>query len=629
MKRNIFYATAIVALLAGCSANENLDNLSESNVYTISAGMNESPVSKVEYTGNGAATEGFTVNWQTTDALTLYTASGSTGTFNGAAVDQADKHKATFSGTFSPAISGTTDIYAYVNQEKVTMDASSVSTDLSSQDGTMADAVKHNILYASQADFNTASSTLSLSFAHKMSFLKLVLTFPAGTTGTATGITLRGTGLYRSVAFTTSTCTLASSAEGTITVPSATITDNKATVYVCIYPGSLSNVTATATVGTKAYTFDIQGTTAKPLAAGYTYTVARTNSSEVDMSATATTFAGGTGTADAPYLISNLAELKYFSSLISGNAYSGKYFKLTNDIYIGDGSVEWAPIGSVSTKPFGGIFDGDGHTISGKIKITASTVTAAEGYGLFGVMNNATIKNLKNAASVEVTLADVTKANTGVGGIVGRGNYGCNIINCSNSGNVIGNSTAVGGIIGNNNVSSTSAAFAIEACSNTGNITNNIPSFSSSTGAGGIIGTAAVKATTNNFTITGCNSIGNIVNKSSDNAMAGGIIGNNNTDTKDHTIIKACWTSINSFTGNGQGLIAGYSKNSTYTYCYGSSVLSGVSKMVVDASDTNTQTNCETFTTLAPSSAQISAMNTAWGSTVYKFDASGNIIPNN
>lgn len=367
MKKNILFAATLIALMAGCSSNDQLNDMSNSKVYTLSAGFNESD-SRVVYTPDNSGTvEKFAVNWETTDGLTLYTAGGSVGTFGRATV-ATDKHDATFTGTFSPELSATTDIYAYVNRSKVTMDASTVTTDLSSQDGTLADAALHDILFASVSNFDpTTATSLSLNFAHKMSFLKLVLTFPTTETGTTvSNITLKGTGLYKSVALTTSTGALASSAEGSITIPSATISSNKATVYVCVYPGTVSSMTAYATVGTNAYTFNVQGTTAKTLAAQKVYTIARSNASVTSLGETATAFGAGSGdgsTADNAILITNLAELKYLADKVKTNAYTGKYFKLTNDIYLGDGTTEWTPIGN-NTISFRSNFDGQNHTIS-------------------------------------------------------------------------------------------------------------------------------------------------------------------------------------------------------------------------------------------------------------------------
>ena len=52
-------------------------------------------------------------------------------------------------------------------------------------------------------------------------------------------------------------------------------------------------------------------------------------------------FAGGSGTEDDPYLISNGSELAYLAQQVnSGNSYENVHFKLTNDIYLND-TTDW------------------------------------------------------------------------------------------------------------------------------------------------------------------------------------------------------------------------------------------------------------------------------------------------
>ena len=62
-------------------------------------------------------------------------------------------------------------------------------------------------------------------------------------------------------------------------------------------------------------------------------------------------FAGGSGTEDDPYLISNGSELAYLAQQVnSGNSYENVHFKLTNDIYLNDttGWELWGTTGSSS-----------------------------------------------------------------------------------------------------------------------------------------------------------------------------------------------------------------------------------------------------------------------------------------
>lgn len=103
------------------------------------------------------------------------------------------------------------------------------------------------------------------------------------------------------------------------------------------------------------------------------------------------TFGGGAGTESSPYLISSVAHLQQLATDVNGGTdYSGKYFKLTNDIDLSN--VEsWTPIGTTD-KPFKGKFDGNNHSITG-LKITRNLsggeTTVTKMYqGLFGATSS-------------------------------------------------------------------------------------------------------------------------------------------------------------------------------------------------------------------------------------------------
>ncbi len=104
----------------------------------------------------------------------------------------------------------------------------------------------------------------------------------------------------------------------------------------------------------------------------------------------------GTGSSQDPYLIETLANLYWVSvQTNNGNSFSGKYFLQTQDI---DASITatwwwgqgWNPIGYATnwpTRPFSGIYNGNGKTITG-IYINRPTTSSI---GLFGITSNSTI----------------------------------------------------------------------------------------------------------------------------------------------------------------------------------------------------------------------------------------------
>lgn len=107
-------------------------------------------------------------------------------------------------------------------------------------------------------------------------------------------------------------------------------------------------------------------------------------------------YAGGDGSKETPYLISNGEELAYMYQTVqvTGSAHSNnKYFKLTADIYLNDVSDpnwmngenlnSWYASISTNNFRFTGNFDGDGHTVYGMY------YNGSEGnIGLLPVMDN-------------------------------------------------------------------------------------------------------------------------------------------------------------------------------------------------------------------------------------------------
>ena len=157
------------------------------------------------------------------------------------------------------------------------------------------------------------------------------------------------------------------------------------------------------------------------------------------------------------YEIANVGQLYWFADYInSGEYYYNDYEPnaiLTADIvvnpnfydasgnfneelYYSNPMIAWTPIGSGPA--FVGIFDGQGHTISGLIGEGDGCV------GLFGLTYDATIKNLGVTGSI-------FEANSNVGGIVGMAQGETEVINCFNTSTIYSYSQSnsyAGGICG-------------------------------------------------------------------------------------------------------------------------------------------------------------------------------------
>lgn len=181
-------------------------------------------------------------------------------------------------------------------------------------------------------------------------------------------------------------------------------------------------------------------------------------------------YAGGTGTAEDPYLIStpeqfmklaveveNLAQL---DDNWDGDYTKGVYFKQTADLVFNDdvtGKVSYASgdassIASSSLRTFNGIgykagdadfqrfagtYDGDGHAIIGMYNNNAKN----SGTGVFNFIEGATVKNL-------VVKDAYVSANANVGLVVGSADKNSLIINCQSSGFIYCGGSYHAGIVG-------------------------------------------------------------------------------------------------------------------------------------------------------------------------------------
>lgn len=266
----------------------------------------------------------------------------------------------------------------------------------------------------------------------------------------------------------------------------------------------------------------------------------------------------GSGTEDDPYLILNPIQLNQIRNyLMQPNV----HFKLMADIdlteFLEDESPSqgWQPIGT-SSAPFGGILDGNEHTISG-LWITRPN---SDYVGLFakagGTIKNLTLKNAN------------VKGKDNVGLLAGSGST---IINCTLSGKLTGN-TSVGGCVGSGRV-------------NISEVVSNIE-VSGLDRIGGIVGEATEYGSINNCTfggstITGNNYIGgicgfaqcpisycNVITDISGNNYVGGICG-----YKSYEIGK-CWyygdITANSYVGGicGAGIHGGVYADECYVVAH-------------------------------------------------------------
>lgn len=268
----------------------------------------------------------------------------------------------------------------------------------------------------------------------------------------------------------------------------------------------------------------------------------------------AESFAGGDGTKDNPYLISDGSHLALLAKRIndtvddSDQTTEGEYYKLTNDIVLNDISDfdawestppanKWTPGGGVVNyhiKGFAGYFDGNNYDVWGLYVNTNS------GYnGLFGYVYNGQIKNL----GLKYAYVSGKQTTAGLAGYVRAQSRAVYISGCDIENSVIYGSTTVGGLIGY--VESYSKSVYIEKCANKSTSVNAKLNYAggvvASVNAYGVVykndGKYAVE-------INNCTNNGTVVSKGK---AAGGIFGSSkdfvtdmNGTTKIALLVKDC-----------------------------------------------------------------------------------------
>ena len=245
------------------------------------------------------------------------------------------------------------------------------------------------------------------------------------------------------------------------------------------------------------------------------------------------------------FKISSVETLKELSSDCNAGAnFEGITFHLAKDL---EEVGSFTPIGIKSaTEGFSGVFDGGGHSISGLVVNTDNIVAA----GLFGLVKNGTVKNLKLEGNITATAR-----NQYVGGLIGRTTGAVTVENCQFTGSVELTNTEVtnpglGGIVGRVN----SGTVSIDKCANFGTITSeNTHAY-----AGGILGYASAR----NQSIQNCYNTGNI--KAGD--RVGGIL----CGAPATYSVKNCYNigTLETTNGGKVGAITGWYNSGTIANCF-------------------------------------------------------------
>ncbi len=303
----------------------------------------------------------------------------------------------------------------------------------------------------------------------------------------------------------------------------------------------------------------------------------------------------GSGTANDPYLVRNLDDLKFLSEY---DDYWSCYFLQTANIdasitYQWEGNEGFSPIGNSSTK-FKGNYNGNGYVID-SLYINR---TSEDNIGLFGYTINAEISN------VNITNASVA-ANSKVGALLGE-NFTSILSGCYSSGAVTGNEN-VGGLVGyidTGSILKSNSQTTIMGTSYVGGVVGTLDasvitdSYSSgivsgSVQIGGLVGyswaSSSIDSCYSNAIVSGNNCVGGLVGECyaeasvahcysnatvAGGSKVGGLVGFNNNEIKVSTSYNEGSVSGTSYIG---GLV-GYNNDESYIFnCYNVGTVSGTS----------------------------------------------------
>ena len=249
-------------------------------------------------------------------------------------------------------------------------------------------------------------------------------------------------------------------------------------------------------------------------------------------------YGGGSGTAEEPYLIHTSQQMNAIGA--NSNDWN-KHFKLMEDINLSaftgtDFNIIGYYISDDNKKPFMGVFNGNGHTISNFTYTSADRDFA----GIFGYVDGA------NAKIKDLGLIDPNLDTNGwfVGSLVGY-NLGGNINGCYTQGGTVSGAVRVGGLVGLND-----------------GIITDCYSTCSVFGGGDVGGMVGLNAST----LTMCYAQGSV----SGITNVAGLVGQN-----DGTIT-ACYAT-GSVTGTFQtaGGLVGFNQNGNISNCYATGSVEG------------------------------------------------------
>ncbi len=380
------FALVVVAALSAVACSQ-VDDINESitfdsdSVILYAAAPSESSATKVTFTEN--AESNIDLAWESTDTFTLYDGDTFIDTFT---CISASDGKFAASNISTSLVSGTT--YTAKYNEGVTLE---------SQNGD--DISKLSNACQMEATFVYGEADV-ISFEHTMAIMTFEFT---SDNAPAKLIFENGDDVY------------------TVTYSTIGPSSDVYTSYIMIEPCSAVERTLTFILyDSSDVAYDVRSVESSvAYNAGYRYTATVSTLTKAPWT--------GLGTEADPFQISTVADMTQLASEVNNaTIYSDKYFALTQSIDMSDAGA-WSPIGgatigwssnvlTISGNAFKGVFDGKGFALKNlNLAYSDGGGSTTATYGLFGVLDGATIKNLViGAASEDSSALALTITGTGI-----------------------------------------------------------------------------------------------------------------------------------------------------------------------------------------------------------------------
>jgi len=428
--RNIVWAAALLPFLFSCNKAVEPVEVPQDGLITISASIPDGLATKV---AAAAAETGLAWKWEERDQILVAGVNSSVFDIE----DGFTAHQADFTGK-PVAGSSFSILYPGTFGSVAELEAASWTGQVQTGNGSM-DHLKYCALLSGVDAFETFEFSDAWAAEHKGTFrqsgvLKFALTLPEGITAPESVAVMADTPVF----FADNAGTPASAL--TLALKEVTLGEDRVLTAWMTLPWT----TVTVPAGTALEVVVVADggnhwTRTVTLSAEASLLPGKVNTITLDATGWTGTghYAGGEGTAEAPWLIADATSLRSVKGdLVSGET---KYFKLVRDVDIS--GAEWAPLNNEGNFDKFIHFDGNGKTVSGL------TITEPVAYASFAGVLYGTLKD------VVFDGAGINAGNNKAGIACGYLGTNKNLTECSLTGVTVKNSAIegaayLGGVIG-------------------------------------------------------------------------------------------------------------------------------------------------------------------------------------